>query len=181
MFCLRRRVKHDYALSAPLFVSTVSILLTSALHADWPQFRGLNSAGVANEAAVPVEFGPGKNELWSVPLNSGHSSPCVVGDSIFLTTYDKDQKKLEVVCVARSEGAIRWRRDVPVDEIETGHPSFNPASSTPASDGERVVAYFGSFGLICFDMHGEKLWDIKMPLTKSYGAMRHRQRFLGIE
>ncbi len=153
-----------------LFLSAASMLLTSSLRADWPQFRGPNSAGVAKGAAVPIEFGPGKNELWNVPLNSGHSSPCIVGDSIFLTTYDQDQNELEVVCIARNEGAIRWRRPVPIDEIETGHPSFNPASSTPACDGERVVAYFGSFGLICFDMAGEKLWDVKMPLAKSYAG-----------
>ena len=56
------------------------------------------------------------------------------------------------------------------DQIEKGRPSFNPASSSPASDGKRVVAYFGSFGLICFDMEGEKLWELKMPLAKSFGG-----------
>ena len=148
----------------------VVLLLTSKLQADWPQFRGSNCAGITDQANVPVEFGPGKNERWSVSLESGHSSPCIVGDSIFLTTYEKDRRKLEVVCLDRNAGSIRWRRHVPTDEIETGHPSFNPASSTPASDGERVVAYFGSFGLICFDMEGEKQWEIKMPLAKSYAG-----------
>ena len=130
----------------------------------------MNSSGIADEAAVVTEFGPGKNELWSVPLGSGHSSPCIVGDSIFLTTFDPDTRKLQVVAFSRHRGSIRWRRDVPTAEIETGHPSFNPASSTPASDGERVVAYFGSYGLICFDTDGHQLWDIRMPLTKSYAG-----------
>ena len=139
------------------------------LRADWPQFRGMNSAGIA-ERAVPVEFGPGKNELWSVPLQSGHSSPCVVGDRIFVTTFDRQNKRLSVVCLDRKTGAVNWTRDVAVEKIETGHPSFNPASSSPASDGSHVVAYFGSFGLICFDVDGEKLWDIKMPVAKSYAG-----------
>ena len=137
---------------------------------DWPQFRGPNSEGLANDASVPTEFGPGKNELWRAPLGSGHSSPCVVGDAIFLTTYDKAQEKLAVVCIARSDGNIRWQRVVPTDAIEKGHPSFSPASSTPTSDGERVVAYFGSYGLICFDVDGKKLWDFRMPLTKSFSG-----------
>ena len=59
---------------------------------------------------------------------------------------------------------------VEVEKIESGHPSFNPASSSPATDGERVVAYFGSYGVLCFDMDGEKLWEIKMPLTQSYAG-----------
>jgi outer membrane protein assembly factor BamB len=33
-----------------------------------------------------------------------------------------------------------------------------------------VVAYFGSFGLICFDMSGKKQWEFKMPLTKSFAG-----------
>jgi len=33
-----------------------------------------------------------------------------------------------------------------------------------------VVAYFGSFGLICFDLEGQKLWDVKMPLAKSFAG-----------
>ncbi len=153
-----------------LVVLSWSILLAFPASADWPQFRGLNSSGIVSGPEVPVEFGPGKNELWSVPLPSGHSSPCVVGDHIFLTAYERDQKKLEVICLDRGSGQILWRRQVAADKIEKGHPSFNPASSSPASDGQRVVAYFGSFGLICFDIGGEKLWEIKMPLTKSYAG-----------
>ena len=153
-----------------VFTSAFLVLLTNFVLADWPQFRGQNSAGVAGKASVPTEFGPGKHELWSLPLGSGHSSPCVVGNSIFLTTFDRAERRLEVLRISRDRGEIRWRRHVPTNRIETGHPSFNPASSTPASDGERVVAYFGSFGLICFDMDGEKLWEIKMPLPKSYAG-----------
>lgn len=145
-------------------------MFDGAVRADWPQFRGVNSSGLAVGPAPPVEFGPGKNELWHVPIEAGHSSPCIVGDSIFLTTYDETQKKLAVVCLDRASGKTRWQQDVQTDGIEKGHPSFNPASSTPASDGERVVAYFGSFGLICFDMSGEKLWDVKMKLARSFGG-----------
>lgn len=151
-------------------VILASAALAGSVYADWPQFRGPNSSGVATGPAPPVEFGPGRNELWRVPLRSGHSSPCVVGELIFLTTYEEKQKKLAVICIDRSSGEIRWQRDVPTDGIEKGHPSFSPASSTPTSDGERVVAYFGSFGLICFDVSGQKLWELRMPLTKSFGG-----------
>ncbi|MFP6738106.1 MAG: PQQ-binding-like beta-propeller repeat protein [Planctomycetota bacterium] len=137
---------------------------------DWPQFRGPNSCGIAPGASPPVEFGPGRNELWKVPLEAGHSSPIVVGDVVFLTTWDKMNRKLAVVCIARSNGKIRWQADVPAKKFEKGHASFNPASSTPATDGERVVAYFGSFGLVCFDMEGKKLWERRMPLAKSFGG-----------
>ena len=137
---------------------------------DWPQFRGGNSAGVYDGVAPPVEFGPNKNLLWRLDIGAGHSSPCIVGGSIFLTTFNEGEKRLEVVRMHRADGRVLWRRTVPVDKIEQGHPSFSPASSTPACDGELVVAYFGSFGLICLDFEGTKQWEIKMPLARTYGG-----------
>ncbi len=138
--------------------------------ASWPQFRGVNSSGLSRGASTPTEFGPGKNELWRLPIGLGHSSPCIAGDAIFATTWDPETKKLAVVCVDRTTGTIRWERTVPATAIEKGHPSFNPASSSPATDGERVVAYFGSFGLICFDRDGTKQWDLPMPLARTFGG-----------
>jgi len=138
--------------------------------ADWPQFRGANSSGVAEGPAPPFEFRLGKNQLWRVALASGHSSPCVTADALFVTTYAYESRELAVVCIDRWDGTTRWSRTVPAKGIEKGHPSFNPASSSPACDGERVVAYFGSFGLICFDMSGEKQWERTMPLTRSYAG-----------
>ena len=152
------------------FVSAVVILMNSVVVADWPQFRGINSAGVADDTAVVTEFGPGRNELWSVAVGAGHSSPCIVADSIFLTAYVRDRKELQVVSIDRTNGALRWQYTFTVKEFERGHPSFNPASSTPTSDGERVVVYFGSYGLICLDMEGHKQWEIPLPLTKSYAG-----------
>jgi outer membrane protein assembly factor BamB len=150
-------------LSANLF----SVIISAE---DWPQFRGTNSSGIALGNSAPSQFGPDTNVLWKLPLHPGHSSPCIVGDNIFLTTYQKQPHSLSVLCIDRTLGAIRWERKVNAKSIETGHPSFNPASSTPTSDGQRVVAYFGSYGLICFDMLGTKLWGLPMPLTKSYSG-----------
>ena len=155
--------------TAALLVTALAFLSHVAM-ADWPQFRGPNSAGKASGPSPPIEFGPGKNDLWRVPMGSGHSSPCIVGSSIFLTIYDETQKQLAVICIDRSSGQTRWKRIAPTEQIEKGHPSFNPASSTPTSDGQRVVAYFGSFGLICFDMEGQELWRIRMPLAKSFAG-----------
>ena len=138
--------------------------------AEWMQFRGPNGSGVAAAASPPIEFGPDKNLLWRLEIHSGHSSPIVSGDLIFLTTFDQNQKRLNVVAIDRHRGQIRWERAINTKEIERGHPSFNPASSTPVTDGERVVAYFGSYGLVCFDLEGGKLWELPQPLTKSYAG-----------
>ena len=86
-------------------------IVASAAHADWPQFRGTNSAGVGG--SVPTEFGPGKNERWRAEVGQGHSSPCVAGDNLFLTAYDANTNSLEVVCLDSQKcayGTLATRR-----------------------------------------------------------------------
>ena len=152
-----------------VLMTTLLVLVSGRVDADWPQFRGVNSAGIGT-GSPPIEFGPGKNQLWKTEVGAGHSSPCIVGNKIYITTFDPEELSVALVCLDRNNGRKIWQQDFSVDEFEKGHPSFNPASSTPASDGQCVVAYFGSYGLICCDVSGEKRWEIKMPTTKSFGG-----------
>jgi outer membrane protein assembly factor BamB len=46
----------------------------------------------------------------------------------------------------------------------------SPAAPTPATDGKRVVSYFGSFGLICYDCKGKELWRHPLPMALSGGG-----------
>ncbi len=152
------------------FTILLTLLLTTPLFANWPQFRGPNSSGIATGPPPPTTFAPGKNELWSTPIAAGHSSPCIYDNNIFLTSFDRSKNQLQVLCINRADGKTRWTHPIPVKKLESGHPSFNPASSTPTSDGKIIVAYFGSFGLIALDIHGKKLWDFKLPLARSYSG-----------
>lgn len=152
-----------------LTVLALALLSPRLIQADWPQFRGRNSSGLGT-GSPPVEFGPEKNQLWSTQLPPGHSSPCVYGDRIFLTAYQQDEPAVQVLCLDKETGKQLWLRSIGVEKLEKGHPSFNPASSSPCCDEERVVAYFGSYGMLCFDFEGNQLWDKQLPLTKSFGG-----------
>lgn len=153
-----------------------SWLIGSALSAgemkQWSQFRGPNGSGVSLEdGRLPVDFGPAKNVIWKTSLPSGHSSPCLWNDRLFLTAFDKVKARLETLCLDRRSGKILWRREAPAKEIEKVHPVSNPASPTPATDGERVYVYFGSHGLLCYDMDGTPLWQDKRNFPKAtYGT-----------
>ena len=137
------------------WICLVLMGLTSQwVQADWPQFRGLNSSGRSAESEIVTEFGPGENELWSLETPLGHSSPIVHGSQVFLTGFDKEQRILSILGVDRMNGLVAWQRNFQASEFEKGHPSFNPASSTPACDGAVVVAYFGSSGLVACDCAG---------------------------
>lgn len=104
----------------------------------WPQFRGPAGSGIGDETSLPSEFGPGKNVGWKTPLPSGHGSPCIWGDRIFVTSFTPEKKLLEVIAIDRKYGKIVWRKSVDAPQIEKVHDVSNPANSTPVTDGERV-------------------------------------------
>jgi outer membrane protein assembly factor BamB len=150
------------------FIALLTVLLAASgeLHADqplaWPQFRGPNGSGVAEGAKPPVAFGPNQNVLWKVAVPSGLSSPIVAGDKLVLTALDGG--KLYTIAYRRADGTEAWRREAPAKEIEPFHKTEgSPAASTPATDGKRIVSYFGSCGLFCYDLAGKELWKYEMP------------------
>src|SRR6516225_10216351 len=119
----------------------------------WPQFRGPNSSGLG-AGNPPVHFGPGQNVKWKMAVGSGLSSPVVWAERVFLTQFDQASQKLATLCIDRRTGNILWRRAVAAEKIEKVHPLSSPAAATPATDGERVYVYFGSYGLLCYDLEG---------------------------
>jgi outer membrane protein assembly factor BamB len=136
--------------------------------AHWTRFRGPDGGGLAPDGQkLPTQFGPNKNVLWKTPLPPGASSPCVWGDRIFLTAYDKPAKKLETVCLDRRDGRILWRQAAPVAKIEKAHEVSNPAASTPAADNDGVYVHFGSLGLLCYDHAGHERWKVSLPAPQS--------------
>lgn len=124
---------------------------------QWPQFRGPNGSGVADQERPPVEFGPEKNLKWKVPVPSGFSSPVVAGDKLFLTAFDGG--KLYTVAYSTADGKELWRAEAPAKKIEAYHKTEgSPAASSVATDGKIVVSYFGSCGLFAYDITGKQLW-----------------------
>ncbi len=128
----------------------------------WPQFHGPNGSGVADGQKPPVEFGPDKNLKWKVAVPSGLSSPIVAGDKLVVTAFDGG--KLYTIAYSRADGKEAWRAEAKAKQIEAYHKTEgSPAASTPATDGERIVSYFGSCGLVCYDLTGKELWKVEMP------------------
>lgn len=144
-------------------------LAAAGLGADklpWPQFRGPNGSGVADDQKPPVEFGPDKNVKWKVDAPPGLSSPVVAGDLVVFTAFE--DSKLYTVAYHRADGKEAWRREAPAKQIERYFKAEgSPAASTPATDGERIVSYFGSCGLFCYDLSGKELWKYELPTAQT--------------
>ncbi len=147
------------------FLSLAFTLVFAAMIAgaesNWPQFRGTGGLGIGT-GKPPVEFGPDKNVLWKVEVPQGHSSPCIWGGRIFITGLD--QGKLVTLGLDRKDGHELWRAVAPVEKIEPTHRIASPASPTPCTDGERLYVYFGSFGVLAYDLNGKELWRHPLPV-----------------
>lgn len=142
--------------------------------APWPQFRGPNASGVARETLpLPDEIGPGTNQQWVVDIPPGVSSPVIFGDRVFLTGL-RGADTLVTFALDTSDGSIVWEAEAPVHSLEKTdkRPKGRLATSTCATDGERVVSFFGSSGLLCYDKDGKQLWYQKMgPFDNSRGGV----------
>lgn len=170
-------------------------LMAAALAAEenWPQFRGPNMSGVADKAQLPRSWDKVKNVAWVTEIGGhGWSSPIVWGDRVFVTVYRNPQaasprkgfqlgdvmgrrpagaNEWLVYCLDWNSGQVLWKQLVhkgrPTGPI---HNKNTYASETPATDGERIYAYFGNLGLFCYDMSGKKLWEKKLgPYRTRYG------------
>ncbi|MDZ4685082.1 MAG: PQQ-binding-like beta-propeller repeat protein [Planctomycetaceae bacterium] len=146
-------------------------LLSARLVAgDWPQFRGPGSLGHAvGTQPLPAEIGPKSHVAWRTPLPIGHSSPVIVGDRIFVTGVRDGQ--LLTIGLDRATGKVLWEQAAPHEQLEVIHRIGSHAQCTPAADAERVVVFFGSCGLFCYDHAGKPLWQRRMgPFKNDFGA-----------
>jgi len=138
---------------------------------NWNQFRGPNGQGVAQSDRIPFHFGPDTNVLWRTTVPPGHSSPVIWDNHIFFTASDPvNPKELVTLAINREKGKILWRQVVQAETQGRFHPLNNPASSTPAVDDKHVYVYFGTYGLLCYDHGGNKVWQRRIDTPESkYG------------
>ena len=133
------------------------LFLSRAGAENWPQWRGPEGSGVSHEKNLPVRWGPQENVRWRVPLpERGNSTPIVWGQRIFITQAVGDRRTL--MCLDRVSGKLLWQQGVVSDGKEPSHETNPYCSASPVTDGQRVIASFGSSGLFCYDLDGRELW-----------------------
>ncbi len=153
-----------------LFVLLVLSLQLPTVNAAQPTyFRG--DFGIApRDSVAPTRFDQ-STTIWRVPIQHGHSTPTIVGDSIYLTTFDKTSGRHDTLALDRLTGRELWRHTAPASRVEKQHTIGSPASPTIASDGERIYSFFGGYGLLCYDLKGKLVWEKPMgPFQDEFGT-----------
>ncbi len=154
--------RHRLRGSKPVALKTTAVfacllLLSAADASEWARFRGPNGEGISPATGVPTTFDRDKGTLWQTVVPSGHSSPILSKDRLFLTAYE--EKRLLSLALDRQTGKILWRREAPRPREGKFHRLNGPASASPVTDGESVFVFFGDFGLVSYDLDGNSLWQ----------------------
>jgi outer membrane protein assembly factor BamB len=149
------------------WIAPALVFLCLAFHAaaeDWPMWRGPRLDGSAGGGGCPVELNDSTLH-WKTPIRgSGHASPIVAGDSVFVVSCDTDTNERLLIRLDRDSGAVRWQRPVLLAELEGRHRLNSHASSTPASNGELVFTAFLDGDRVVVSAHdfeGERRWEAR--------------------
>src|SRR5262249_7471676 len=145
-----------------------------AVGADGPQFRGPGGSGTSAETGLPTTWSSKQNIVWRTKLpGPGTSSPIVVGKRVYLTCYsgyglEPDRGNMNslmrhLVCIDRAKGTVLFTRDfkpaLPESRYKGGNNTQHGySSSTLASDGKHLYAFFGKSGAYCLDLDGKEVW-----------------------
>jgi outer membrane protein assembly factor BamB len=96
---------------------------------------------------------------WKVPLpDRGNSTPIVWGSRVFVTQPLEKENRRTLLCLDRADGKLLWQSGVTYTDKEASHKTNPQCSASPVTDGERVIAFFGSAGLFAYDFNGKELW-----------------------
>jgi len=185
-------------LAAFTLLLSASLSTYAASSDGWPNWRGPSLTGVA-PASVPLTWSDTQNIRWKIPIpGRGHSTPVAWGDRLFLTTAVPtapttasapddgrggpgggagagQEHRLEVIAVDRATGRIVWQRTAATVTPHEGyhHLYGSFASNAPATDGERVYAFFGSRGVFAYHLDGTPAWHvdpgIRMTMRLGFG------------
>lgn len=160
---------------------------------NWPHWRGPEANGVDRSANPPVTWSEKKNIRWKVSLTgSGSSTPILWKERIFLLsvvdtekvnpslprpedqpkrvfdiTHPNTEFEFLLLCLDRKSGKELWRRvATKLIPHEGTHRDNNFASASPTTDGERIYCWFGSAGMFCYDLEGDKIWERNLGKVK---------------
>jgi len=140
---------------------------------NWPRFRGPNGSGVSEAKTIPVTFTE-RDFNWEVALpGTGHSSPVVWGERLFVTSADIQADVRYLLCIDTDRGEILWRKEFPFTEYKK-HKQNSYASNSPAVDAERVYVLWQTptaSAITAFTHQGEQLWQTPLgPFKTGQGS-----------
>lgn len=148
-----------------LFRLTLALLLIlpalAPRAADWPAWRGPDSAGCILTGNPPTSF----TTAWQITLpGKGTSTPIVWQDRIYLTTPMEGQ---DAVMALDMNGKQLWVRKLG-DESRPKHKTLaSSGNASPVTDGKGIFVRFRSGTFAALEMDGSVRW--KTNIVERFG------------
>jgi len=141
---------------------------------NWPMWRGPRGDGTSLEKNLPTEWSGTQNVVWKTPIpGKGHASPIVWNNRVFVVTADKGRKQRLLLCLDAADGKVLWQQVVLEAPLERINSLNSYASSTPATDGERVYVSFldvDRMFIAAYDFEGHQVWAVHPgPFSSIHG------------
>ena len=142
----------------PIALLVCLLGLSAVQAADWPQWLGPQRDG-----STPEKIKPWKDSLkvlWTRPVGTGHSSPVVVGEHVYLHTQVADKAEEAVTAHSIKDGTPVWTETYPRGPFKSVF--GNGPRGTPAVDKGNLYT-FGVTGILaCWDLKkGEQRWQVE--------------------
>jgi outer membrane protein assembly factor BamB len=152
----------------------VAGLANSAQAENWPRFRGPTGQGISSETNLPTQWSAESNVRWKTEIpGEGWSSPIVWDDHVFVTSTTDSGVDCHVIALDRTDGKIRWDKEVFQQAPKRKEQKNSYATPTPTTDGKMVYAVFGDGSLVALDFKGNTVWanrDFKFYSQHGLGA-----------
>jgi len=128
---------------------------------EWNQFRGPGGLGISKQK-ISTSWNQ-DSVIWKTKLPGlGQSSISYAKGRLFLSAGSKGGNHRVLLCYNEKNGRLIWKREIKYKGVENIHRMNGWATPTPATFGNRVVAFFGPAGLHCFDLDGNKMWSLDL-------------------
>jgi outer membrane protein assembly factor BamB len=154
---MEQSAKVKRVLPAGAFLVTILSVLTLNA-ADWDRFRGPNGTGTIDGTLPAID--PAKPTWKTAIPGKGNGSPIVVAGKVYLQSAALDGTQRWLICLDGVSGKILWQQSVRGTIAKT-HVKNSLASSTPASDGQRLYCVWwdgSTVAIHAYDLHGKELW-----------------------
>ena len=149
-----------------LILALISLFVDKASAENWPRFRGENGTGLSKQPGIPVAWEAG-DYAWTIDLPGvGHSAPVIWEKTLFVTSATEGGAVRYLHCLDADSGQQRWQTSVTLGESKK-HLKNSWASSTPATDGQRVYVMFADnskLTISAWNFEGKQIW------TKDLGS-----------
>jgi outer membrane protein assembly factor BamB len=149
------------AAAAPLLSAAQATKADPKAILDWTQFRGPKRDGISPETGLLKQWpAAGPALAWKATgIGVGKSSVCASGKFVFTT--GEAMGKCQLVCIGAVDGKVLWK--LPFGSSFDNNQAGPGPSSTPATDGNLVIAIGSNGEMICAQAAtGRQVWTAKM-------------------